>query len=87
MKSTLTATAARQQFFKLIEAAGNPGRTFTITMEGEPKIVMMSVEDFEGWQETLEIMSDKKLMKGIREGLKGKKVYSEAEMKKKLGLK
>ena len=30
----------------------------TITYEGHPAGVLMSVEDFEGWQETMEIMSD-----------------------------
>jgi len=41
--------------------------------------VMMSAEDFEGWLETLEIMSDENLVKGIKEGLrdiKNKKLYT-----------
>jgi len=38
----------------------------TITHEGHPAIVMMSVEEFEGWMETLEIMSDPELVKDIR---------------------
>lgn len=86
MNTTLPATKARQQFFKVIAAAEQPGHAITLTVNGEPKIVMMSVEDFEGWQETLEIMSDKKLMEGIRQGLKGKKTFTESAVKKKLGL-
>lgn len=45
----------------------------------------MSFEDFEGWQETFEIMSDKKLMKGIKKALedvKNGRLYSEEEVKK-----
>lgn len=87
METTLPATKVRSNFFKLIEATDQPGRSITITVEGEPKVVMMSVADFEGWQETLEIMSDKKLMKGIEQALhdiqKGE-IYSEKEMRKKL---
>lgn len=88
--TSITATKARKQFFKLIENANQPGREVIITLDGKPKIIMMSYEEFEGWQETLEIMSDKKLMEGIREGLndvrKGN-IYSADEIKKKLNLK
>lgn len=48
---------------------------------------MMSFEDFEGWQETLEIISDKKLMRGIKDALedvKNGRLYSAEEVKKKL---
>lgn len=89
MTTTLPATKARKQFFKLIKAADQPGTTITITVEGEPKVVMMSVEEFEGWQETLEILSDRKLTKNIKEALadlKKGKTYSLEEVKKKLKL-
>ena len=89
MNNILQSTQARQHFFSLIEKAQQPGRVFTVTVAGEPKVVMMSFEDFEGWQETLEIMSDKKLMKGIKEALEDVKkgrLYSAEEVKKKLKL-
>ena len=41
-----------------------------ITKEGEVKAVLLSNDEWESWQETLEIMSDKNLMKGIQEGLR-----------------
>lgn len=87
--TTLPATKVRQQFFKLLESAGHPGSFVTITVDGEPKVVMMSAEDFEGWQETLEIMSDKKLSKSIEKDLKSwkkEKLVSEEEVKKRLKL-
>lgn len=89
MTTTLPATKARKQFFKLIKAADQLGTTITITVEGEPKVVMMSVEEFEGWQETLEILSDRKLTKNIEEALtdlKKGKTYSLEEVKKRLKL-
>ena len=86
MQSTTSATKARKNFFHLIEQAGSPGASVTITVDGEPRIVMMSSDEFEGWKESLEIMADKKLMKSIREGLKGKKIYSHDEIKKEFGI-
>lgn len=69
MNKTVTATEARKNFFKLLDIAGRPGMSITITLEGRSPLVIMSQEEFEGWQETLEIMSDPKLMKDIREGI------------------
>lgn len=89
MKTTIPATKVRIQFFKLIQATEQPGSSVTITVDGEPKVVMMSAVDFDGWQETLEVMSDKNLMKGINKGLqdvqKGK-LFTEEEVKKSLKL-
>ncbi|MDP2943647.1 MAG: type II toxin-antitoxin system Phd/YefM family antitoxin [Candidatus Omnitrophota bacterium] len=39
---------------------------YIISRRGEPEAVLMSVDDYEGWLETIEIMSDKKLMNDIR---------------------
>ncbi|MEK7528518.1 MAG: type II toxin-antitoxin system Phd/YefM family antitoxin [Patescibacteria group bacterium] len=86
MNMAITATKARQNFFQLIEKADKPGASVTITIDGNPRVVMMPLEDFEGWQETLEIMSDKKLMKGIKEALTGKKTYTEADIKKEFNI-
>lgn len=65
----LSATNARRDFFKLIEMAQQPGRQITITVDGEPKVTMLSYDDYEGLIETLEIMSDPEAVKGIKEGL------------------
>ena len=89
MTTTLPATKARQKFFKLLEEAEQPGAKITITVKGIPKVVMMPAEEFEEWQETLDIMSDQKLLKGIKKGLeniKKGKTYSSKEVKKRLGL-
>ena len=89
MTQTLPATKVRKQFFKLLAATEQPGSSITITVGGEPKVVMMSVADFEGWQETLEIMADKKLMKDIKNALetpKREKVYTERQIKRELHL-
>lgn len=38
-----------------------------MTERGKPKVVVMSADEFDSWQETLEIMSDIDLMKDIKE--------------------
>lgn len=65
MKKIMTATEARKDFFSVLKAAGKPGRTITITLGGEPPVIMMSAEEFEGWVETLEIMSDPELVRQL----------------------
>jgi antitoxin YefM len=39
---------------------------YVVTKRGVPEVVMMSIEDFESILETLEIESDKELMKKIK---------------------
>lgn len=78
MTRNVTATEARKNLFELIAVAGKPGAFVMISHAGTPKVVMMSLEEFEGWQETLEIMSDPELAKDIKKELrdvkKGKSV-------------
>ncbi len=72
MDKFMTATEARKNFYAVINAAGKPGVSVAITHEGVPKVVVMSFEEFEGWQETMEIMADPQLMRDIREAMKEK---------------
>ena len=69
----MTATDARKHFYAIIDAAKHPGVAVTITHEGIPKVVVMSFEEFEGWQETFDIMSDPVLSKDIVRALQNKK--------------
>ena len=43
---------------------------YVISNRGEPEAVLMCVDDYEGWLETLEIISDKKAMTDIRQAKK-----------------
>jgi len=40
---------------------------YVISRRGEPEAVLMCVDDYEGWLETLEIAGSKKVMADIRE--------------------
>lgn len=72
MTKTVTASDARNDFFNLLKQIGTPGVTVTITYEGYPAGVLMSAEDFEGWQETMEILSDPSQAIEILQRLKNK---------------
>jgi len=39
---------------------------YIVLKHGEPEAVIMSIEDYEGWLETLEIMSSKEAMADIK---------------------
>ena len=95
MHKSLTATAARKQFYDVIDTAAHPGVSIIITHQGLPKVVVMSFDEYEGWQETLDIMSDpdptlgRDIKKGIKEMKSGKRlkgVVTLGALKKKLKL-
>jgi len=85
LSSVLPASEARTNFYQILEEAGSGLRQFTISHRNKPNVVVMSAEEFEGWQETLEIMSDKKLVKSIERARKSTKTYSQEEVDKMLG--
>lgn len=68
--TTLSVTEARKKFPTLVKKADENLEEFTIVKNGKPKAVIMSADEFESWKETIEILSDKKLMRAIEEGEK-----------------
>jgi antitoxin YefM len=70
LPSAMPASEARINFYRILEEAGEDMRQFTITHRGGKPVVMMSVDEFEGWQETLEIMSNKKLITSLNKAKK-----------------
>lgn len=85
LSSVLPAHQARANFYQLLSEAGDQLRQFTITLRGKAKAVLMSAEEFDGWLETLEIMSNKKLSKSIEKALKSKKVYTQQQVDNMIG--
>ncbi|MBM3282642.1 type II toxin-antitoxin system Phd/YefM family antitoxin [Candidatus Gottesmanbacteria bacterium] len=82
LSTTIPASEARTNFYKILEAVGEKLCQFTITLRGKAQAVIMPAEEVTSWQETLEIASDKKLVESIKRGLKGKKIYSQKEADK-----
>jgi len=57
-KTTLPISEARKKIFSIAKEVQKPSRYYTLTEKGKPKVVVMSAEEFESWQETLEVMRD-----------------------------
>jgi len=57
-QNTLSITNARKNIFELAEKVQKPGIHFTLTENGCPKVVMMSADEFDSWQETMEVLQE-----------------------------
>ncbi len=67
-KRTIPISEARKEIFKIAEKVQKPATYYTLTEKGRSKAVIMSAEEFESWQETLEVMKDfPDLKKELRE--------------------
>ncbi len=69
MKS-LTASEAKKRLLELIRESDESFERYLITRNGEPKAVLMSVDDYDGWLETLEILSNKSTVVEIKKARK-----------------
>ncbi len=86
---TLPANEARTNFYELLSEVGDNLRRFVITHRGKARAIIMPIEDVEAWEETLEILSDKKLMEDLkqsRKDIKEGRVYSLDDVLKELQL-
>lgn len=84
MIKTLPITKARDELPTLVDKANKLLDEYVITVNGTPAAVLMSVQEYESWKETTEIMSDPELMKAIKEGendIKQGDVYDWEEIK------
>lgn len=68
MKKIISASKARKEFFDLLEQVDTTGEPITVTVDGEPKAIFMNPAEYDSWIETMEVMADTELVKGIREG-------------------
>lgn len=55
-KTTLSISEARKKIFKIAKNVQRPSTYYTLTEKGKPKAVVLSAEEFESWQETLEVI-------------------------------
>jgi len=78
--NTMTITTARQGFLDLPEKVQD--EPLFVTKHGRPVMTLISVDQFEGMLETIEILSDqvfaKRLQKSIEQAKAGKTVSLEA---------
>ena len=71
---TLPITEARNNFLSLVKEADKTFERFVITKKGKPTAVVLSYDEFEGWLETLDILSSRKWVKDL--------IKAEGEFKK-----
>lgn len=57
-KTTLPISEARKKIFKIAKEVQKPSNYYTLTEKGKPRAIMMSVDEFESWRETLEVIKD-----------------------------
>ena len=70
MIRTLPVTQAREELTALVDNASRKMDEYVITVNGVPKAVLMSADEYESWQETMDILSDPKAIKDIKESEK-----------------
>jgi prevent-host-death family protein len=70
MTKTLSLKEARNQFSDIVDRAGRLSERVVVTRNGRPEAVVMGVDEFESWVETLELLSNPKAVKSLKQGLK-----------------
>jgi len=89
MVNTISVRELRPKLSKVIDNIHKKFDRYVITRRGKPEVVMMSIDDYEGLLETLEIESDPELMKRLKkaeEDMKKGKGRSLEQIHKELGI-
>ena len=66
---TLSLSEAKMKLSALVESVKMTDEEVIITKNGSPAAVLVSPDEYESWQETLAISSDKELAGEIESGL------------------
>jgi prevent-host-death family protein len=86
---TISASKARTNLYKILNEVKNGLKSYTITLRGEAQAVIINPEELEAWQETLDILSDNKLVKQIlksQEEIKKGEYLNEEDLIKELNI-
>ncbi|MFC1522036.1 type II toxin-antitoxin system Phd/YefM family antitoxin [Elusimicrobiota bacterium] len=89
MTRTLNLKELRPKLPQVMEAIDKKLDRYVVTKRGHPLAVILSIEDYEGMLETMEIMRDKAALKRIRkaqEHVRRGKTRSLEEIHRKLGI-
>jgi prevent-host-death family protein len=65
----LPVSTAKSDLLEVLRRIEIQREKVIITKNGIPKAVLLNYEDFEGLLETIDILSDRKTLKGVRRGL------------------
>lgn len=67
---TLPLSEVKTKLSELVDDIERRDDAVTITRNGKPVAIIVSKDEYEGWQETLEILRDADFMKEIRRGIR-----------------
>ena len=70
---TMPLSEVKTKLNGLVDAVERRNEVVTITRNGKPVAMIVSKDEYESWKETVEIMTDPKLMKEIRKGIQALK--------------
>lgn len=86
---TLPLSEAKAQLSKLVDAVAARDESVVITRNGRPAAIMVSPDEFESWQATIELLQDPAAMASIRRGLRNLakgRILSDQEIEELFGL-
>ena len=87
--NTISASKARDNLYKILDEVKNGLKSYTITLRGVAQAVVINPEELETWEETLDILSDNKLVAQIlksQEEIKMGQYLSEDDIIKELNI-
>ena len=70
MTKTMSLKEDRSQISAIVDKVGRLSERVVVTKNGRPKAVVMGADEFESWVETLELLSNPKAVKALKQGLK-----------------
>lgn len=89
MAKTVPFTEARARLTELLDEVNERHEHIVITRNGRPAGVMLSSDEYEALEETLEVLEDDEALEALRESeadVRANRVYSLDEVRRELGL-
>ncbi|MBU0569573.1 type II toxin-antitoxin system Phd/YefM family antitoxin [Patescibacteria group bacterium] len=84
--TTYTASEARKNFYSLIKSASEGLKAFEINLRGTDPVILISKDELESWQETLDVLSSPEEVMAIEKARKEKRTISHSQLLKEIGL-
>lgn len=70
---TMPLSEVKTKLSELVDAVERRDEVVSITRNGKPVAMIVSKEEYESWQETMDITRDANLMREIRKGIQSLK--------------
>lgn len=84
MSKYMALALVRQDLSGIVEEVASTHERVVVTRHGEPAAVLLSIDDLEALEETLEILADAALVAAIQKSLKSTKRYTMAQARARL---